>query len=57
MNKKTAILSLILVSVVAVSTTSILLSYKAQAALTSASTAKEGMQLILSLDTIHKRFK
>jgi plastocyanin len=39
MNEKTAILSLILVSVVAVSTTSILLSYKAQAALTSASTA------------------
>jgi plastocyanin len=39
MNEKTAILSLILVSVAAVSTTSILLSYKAQAALTSASMA------------------
>lgn len=39
MNKKTAILTLILASVAAVFTTSILVSYKAQAAVTSASTA------------------
>jgi hypothetical protein len=38
MNNKTAILTLILVSVAAVSTTSILASYKAQAAVTSSST-------------------
>lgn len=38
MNNKTAILTLILMSVAAVSTTSILASYKAQAALTSSST-------------------
>jgi plastocyanin len=38
MNNKTAILTLILVSVAAVATTSILASYKAQAAVTSSST-------------------
>jgi plastocyanin len=38
MNNKTAILTLILVSVAAISTTSILVSYKAQAAVTSSST-------------------
>ncbi|MDQ6666819.1 MAG: hypothetical protein M3Y53_01180, partial [Thermoproteota archaeon] len=38
MNNKTAILTLLLVSVAAVSTTSILVSYKTQAAVTSAST-------------------
>ena len=37
MNNKTAILTLILVSVAAVSTTSIIASYKAQAAVTSSS--------------------
>jgi hypothetical protein len=72
MYNKTAVLTLILMSVAAVSTTSILVSYKAQAAVTSSSTATGtatgtkpdaeikvggGNTTYPSLDTTHKRYK